>query len=100
MTQVKVKINCWLSQGSDADSSNFEEIRVSVLEGESMLGLVRGLAAQNGVFRRAILNEKGEDSLSNIVVILNGRIVDLDECVGTVFEEGDEVTFLPMLYGG
>ena len=100
MPQVKVRLNCWLSQGLDADSSNFEEIRISVLEGESVLGLVRRLAAQNGVFRRAILNEKGEENLSNIVVILNGRIVDLDGRVGTVFKEGDEVTFLPMLYGG
>jgi len=100
MLKVKLKINSWLSKGLDADSTGFDEIIMSIPEGETVVGLIRHFASENGVFRKAILDEKQQEILSNIVIILNGRIVNPGGRSETALKEGDEVTFVPMLHGG
>lgn len=100
MPQVKLKINCWLRQGLEANSAGFEEIPISAPEGESVLGLISRFASENGVFRSAIFDEKNQEILSNIVVILNGRIVNPHECYETMLKEDDVVALLPMVSGG
>ncbi len=62
MPLVKLKINCWLNQGLDANSAGFEEIAMSVSEGQAVLEIVRRLTAENGIFRRAIYDEKERKS--------------------------------------
>jgi len=100
MPKVKLRVNSWLNKGVDANASNFDEFLWSVPEGESVVGLVRRFASENAVFHKAILDEKQQEILSNIVIILNGRIVDPDTRSETALKEGDEVTFVPMLHGG
>jgi molybdopterin converting factor small subunit len=100
MPKVKLRVNSWLNKGVDANASNFDEFLWVVPEGESVVGLVRRFASENAVFHKAILDEKQQEILSNIVIILNGRIVDPDTCSETALKEGDEVTFGPMLHGG
>ena len=100
MPLVKLKINRWLSQGLNSNSTGFEEIPISVPEGETVLEMVYRLAATHEVFRREILDEEGQYINTNVVVILNGRIVNPYDRSETTFKEGDEVTFLPMLQGG
>ena len=100
MPQVKLKLNRWLSQGLDANSSGFDEISISALEGESIVELLRRLAEQHGVFRKTILDMKNLQILPNIVVMLNGRTVDTSDRSGTTLKEGDEVTFVGVLDGG
>jgi molybdopterin converting factor small subunit len=62
--------------------------------------MVRRLAEENGIFRRAICDEEKKEIQTNIVVILNGRIINPYERSETTLKEGDEVTFSPMPYGG
>lgn len=100
MLQVKLKINRWLGQGLDSNSAGFEEILISVPNGESVLEMVRRLAANNEVFRKEILDKESQNIHTNIIIILNGRIINPYERSETMLKEGDEVTFLPMLHGG
>ena len=80
--------------------SGEEEIAISAPDGESVLGMVRRLAVENGLFRKVIFDGENKKIQRNIVVILSGRIVNPYERSENTLEEGDEVTFLPMLYGG
>jgi hypothetical protein len=52
MLKVKLKINSWLSKGLDADSTGFDEIIMSIPEGETVVGLIRHFASENGVFAK------------------------------------------------
>jgi molybdopterin converting factor small subunit len=100
MPRVKLKVDRLLSRGWETDSSGFEEIPVSVSEGESVLEMVRHLSAGNRGLRGVLYDEESQGIEANVIVILNGRIVNPYECSKSTLKEGDEVTFLPMVDGG
>ncbi len=100
MPQVKLKVNRWLNQDLNSDSAGFEEIPVSISNGELVLEMVRRFAAAHDVFRKEIFDEETQDIHPHIVVILNGRIINPYERSEATLKEGDEITFLPMLHGG
>lgn len=100
MPRVRLKLNCWLSRGVDADSNKFDDIPIIVPKGESLLGMIRRLSTENEVFRREIFDEEHQMIQAHVVVLLNGRIVNLYERSEPTLKEGDVVTFLPMMYGG
>ena len=100
MPQVKLKLNRFLRPGFDSGSADLEEIPITAMEGESIFELARRLAAENNVFHKEIFDEKNQMIETNIVVLLNGRIVNPYERSNTLLREGDEITFISMLYGG
>jgi molybdopterin converting factor small subunit len=100
MPRVKLKVNRWLSRDGEADSTNFEKILTSAWAGKSILGMVRRLAEENDSFRRAIFDGENQQIKPNIIVVLNGRIVNPYERLESTLKEGDELTFLPVQNGG
>lgn len=72
------------------------EIHVSVPDGESLLGMIRRLAAESGGFWTTILGEIG----ASILVVLNGSLVNPYERPEALLKEGDELLLLPMFDGG
>jgi molybdopterin converting factor small subunit len=72
------------------------EMCLSVPDGESILGMVRRLAEENGGVWKTILDEIG----ASIVVILNGSLVNPHDQPEGLLKEGDEVLFLPTFDGG
>lgn len=101
MPTVKLKATGWLRETLKIGSSDSKEmIAISVPEGETLPGLVCHFAAEHGAFWRAISEEEEQGFGRDVLVILNGRIVNpYDRCEGTL-KEGDEVLFLPMFAGG
>ena len=89
-----------LRQGAGENSKDLDETPVTVLEGESILELVRRLAAQDEFFRKNIYDETHQMIETNIVVVLNGSVVNAQDRASTVLREGDEVRFISMFYGG
>ncbi|MCK5553173.1 MAG: MoaD/ThiS family protein [Deltaproteobacteria bacterium] len=100
MPRVKLKVDRLLSRGLEAGSPGLEEIPVSVSEGESVVEMIRRLTAGNSGLRRVLYDEENGGIEPNVIVILNGRIVNPYECSKTTLKEGDEVTFLPLVAGG
>ena len=100
MPQVILKVSRWLSQGSEGASTAFVEIPVATSEGESITGVVRRLAAETHAIPKVIFDEKTRGIQANVVVMLNGRIVNPHQRPELALNEGDEVTFLPMHDGG
>jgi molybdopterin converting factor small subunit len=100
MPQVKLKMPRFLRRGSEDNSTDIVEILITASKGESIFELVRRLVAEDTVFRKDIFDEKNQMIETNIIVILNGRIINPYERSNTILQEGDEVTFVSMLYGG
>ena len=71
-----------------------------VMQGGWARLLVRRLAAEDTVFRKDIFDEKNQMIETDIILILNERIINPYERSTTILQEGDEVTFVSMLYGG
>jgi molybdopterin converting factor small subunit len=96
MPTVKLKLTRWLCQNLNIAPAGAGDICVSVPEGESILGVVRCVAAEKGVFWHTILEEIG----ASVVVVLNGSLINPHDRPEAVLKEGDEVLFLPMFDGG
>ena len=100
MPTVKLKISGWLRQNLDAELIPSEGISISVREGETLPGMARQLAAQNDVFRRILFEEKNREFGANVLVILNGVLVNPHDRSEARLKEGDEVMLLPVMDGG
>ena len=100
MPQVKLKMDRILKQGTEDNSADIEEILITTLKGESIFELVRRLSTEGGVLRKDCFDEKNQMIETNIILVLNGRIINPYERSNTILQEGDEVTLISMLYGG
>jgi len=100
MPKVKLRVNRWLCRSLNIEPTDSSEIFISVPEGESLSEMVSRLAAEDSIFWRALLDEKSQGIGANILVILNGRIVNPYDRSETLLKEGDELTFLPAFDGG
>ncbi len=98
--QVKLKVNSWLRQSLDLETTSSKEIFISAPEGESILEIVSNLAKENPVLWESLFDEKTHMIQSNVIVILNNRIVNPYDRSESTLKEGDELTFLPMFDGG
>jgi len=96
MPMVKLKVTRWMCQNLNITLPGSGEMCVSVSDGESILGMVRRLAAENGGFWKTILEEIG----ASIIVVLNGSLVNPYDRPEALLKEGDELLFLPMFDGG
>jgi len=100
MPRVKLRVNYWLSEDFQDASNGVKEMSMLVPEAESIFEMICRLAEKDDIFRKAVFDEKNQMIQTNVVVILNGRIVNPYERSEATLKEGDEVTLLPMMYGG
>lgn len=100
MPKITVKLHRMLRRDAGADAKDLEATPIDAVEGESVLDLVRRLAAQDEFVRTHIYDEAHQMIETNIVTILNGRLVNPHERGSTALREGDELVFVSMFYGG
>jgi molybdopterin converting factor small subunit len=99
MPTVKVKITGWLRETLTSSPSS-PEILVSVPEGETLSAMVRRFAVENPCFWEVISDTMNQGVGRDVIVILNGSIVNPYDCDKLFLKEGDELVFLPMVAGG
>ena len=95
---VTLKIGGWLGEHLDARWTQPKGLSISVAEGETVLGMVRQLAAQSDVFRKGVLEKEAFGA--DVLVILNGIYVNPYDQSETLLRDGDEVMLLPAVAGG
>jgi len=100
MPKVKLIVTRWLRESMNLGLTDPGEIAVCVPDGESILGMIRCLAAERGDFWRRMIDENGQNIHMDVLVILNGRIVNPYDRKEATLREGDEVMFMPMMAGG
>jgi len=62
--------------------------------------VVRRLATDNHTLGDALYGTSGQTIRGGILVVFNDRIINRSEYAAVAPQDGDEVTFLPMLDGG
>ena len=98
--KVKLRVNKWLRQSLNLESTNSQEISISAPEGVSILEIVSNLAKEDRILWKSIFDEKNYIIQPKVIVILNGRIINPYDRSETILKNGDELTFLPMFNGG
>jgi molybdopterin converting factor small subunit len=100
MPKVKLKVTRWLCRSVNVEPTDSGEMWVSIPDGESILGMVRRLAGEKGALWRAIFDEKTQEIGPNVLVVLNGCIVNASDRSEGLLKDGDELMFLPTFDGG
>ena len=100
MSQVNLKLHCWLSQDVNADANAYEENLVRISEGETLLAMIRRLSGKSEFFKKEIFNEKTQMVREELIVLLNDRLVNIYESTEAILKDGDVVVILPIIYGG
>jgi molybdopterin converting factor small subunit len=100
MPKIKLKISHWLGQCSNLEQRDNYENSILVPEGEVVLGMIRRLAEENNILCSILFDEKDQEIKENVLVILNGRIVNPYDRSEALLKEGDEVMLVPMVGGG
>ncbi len=100
MPTVRLKVTRWLSQSLKGAPAGSTEISIPFPDGETILGMVRHLAAEQGGFWKTIFEEETQAIGEHVLVVLNGGIVNPYDRSEALLKDGDEVMFLPMFDGG
>lgn len=100
LPMITLKISRFLSQTMNVEPLDSNEISVAVSTGESIRGMTRRLAAEQGGVWKRVFDEETQEIAAHILVILNGRIVNPHDRAAALLQEGDELMLLPMFDGG
>jgi molybdopterin converting factor small subunit len=100
MPTVTVKISGWLTENLDPSWTHPDGLSVPTGEGETILGMVRQLAAESDVFRKIVFPKDYLEFGADVLVILNGVFVNPYDRSETLLRDGDEVMLLPVVDGG
>jgi molybdopterin converting factor small subunit len=100
MPTVKLKVSGFLPEKPEVAWAQPEGTLIVISEGETISDLVYRLAARNDVFRKIIFGKENLELGANVIVVLNGMLVNLHDRSESLLREGDEVVLLPVVGGG
>jgi sulfur carrier protein ThiS len=100
MPTVKLKVGGWVHQELNTGWAHPEGAAISVSEGQTIADMARQLAAESNVFRKVVFDREEMEFGANVLVVLNGVIVNPNDRSETLLREGDEVLLLPIMDGG
>ncbi len=100
MAEMRLRVHRLLKEGVEADAPRLDTITVKLAGNEKLLDVVRRVAGGDAVLSNAICENSGRVIRSGIIVVHNDVVISPGEFPSVVLQDGDEVTFLPMIDGG
>ena len=100
MTRVRLEIMPWLSRYFGADGSGRVILDREVRDGATVSDLLEEIASQNPELREVLFAAKNRRLPGHIILILNGRFVQLAGGLDATLRSGDTIRLMPTLGGG
>jgi len=81
--------------------SGKSSITVKIREGDTIATLIQRLSAEFGEdFKRVLVDSEQNDPRPNVLILVNGREIELLQKLETRLEDDDVVTIIPVSHGG
>ena len=81
--------------------SGKSSITVKIREGDTIATLIQRLSAEFGEdFKRVLVDSEQNDPRPNVLILVNGREIELLQKLETRLEDDDAVTIIPVSHGG
>jgi ThiS family len=96
---VTIEVSGWLKSRLQADGCN-SAILSKEAENLSVTELVRSVANQYENIGREIIDSATGQMKGVVLMVLNGRLLGLDEAEKTLLKAGDHLLLVPVLDGG
>jgi molybdopterin converting factor small subunit len=100
MNTIKIEAYSWISGSlGQADNQNLA-LDKELKEGLTLLDLFKSLAGQYPVFGQKVFNLQTGQIDDQVMIIVNGRLIQFKDFKSTVMHDQDSITLSPMLVGG
>ena len=99
MATVSVRVWPTLSALFGAETIRSRALEVEVAEGATLLDLLRGLAAAHPAFGAVMFDAGGAPS-EQVSVVVNDRLPELLDGLGTRLRDGDQIILVQAYAGG
>jgi molybdopterin converting factor small subunit len=96
---VTIEFSGWLKNRLQADGCNSAILRKEA-EHLSVTELIRTVANQYENIGKEIIDSSTGQMKGVVLMVLNGRLLGLDEAEKTLLKEGDHLLLVPVLDGG
>jgi len=81
--------------------SGKSSITVKLREGDTIATLIQRLSAEfSEDFKRVLVDSEQNDPRPNVLILVNGREIELLQKLETRLEDDDVVTIIPVSHGG
>ncbi len=100
MAMIRLEIQPWVSEllGSQAEGNLVLEENVE--EGDTIGDLLKKLKNENQTFGRIMFDTETGNINGNVMIVLNGRIMEALKGLETGIKDGDIIKLLPVISGG
>ena len=96
---IRIEVSGWLKNRLQEEGCN-SEILSEQCEHLSVADLVRRMGSQYESIGREIIDPATGQITGVVLMVLNGRLLGLDEAEEILLEEGDDLLLVPILDGG
>jgi molybdopterin converting factor small subunit len=100
MAKVQVKLPPHVAQMLNAKSSGWLVLEEETKDQTTVSSLLSSLIANYSGFRETVYNPEAGSLNEQIGVVLNEKLLTLDEISQTTLVENDSILILPLYYGG
>lgn len=75
-------------------------LSIKVKEAVPLSKVVKRVVEEEPKLKRALIDPELEDPRPNTLILVNGKEISVLNGLDTIVENGDEVTFVPVVHGG
>jgi molybdopterin synthase sulfur carrier subunit len=80
--------------------SGKQQLTINYKKGMTLKQLVTEMSQETPQLEKAFSDQQLTDSLSNALILVNGREISVLNGLETTLNDGDEIVFVPVVHGG
>jgi molybdopterin converting factor small subunit len=100
MNHVRLEVMPWLSRYFDSEASDRVVLEKDVAEGARVVDLLNEVTCQRQELKRILFDEGSDGLVSHVVVVLNGRLLELVGGLDAKLKDGDTIRLIAGIVGG
>jgi sulfur carrier protein ThiS len=100
MNTVKIESYSWIAGTMGNESIQNQKVKKSVQAGTTVYDLFCEMAANYPEFSKQVFNPSNGQLSDQVMVIMNGRLLQSADLKTTVLKDNDKITLSPVLVGG
>jgi molybdopterin synthase sulfur carrier subunit len=86
--------------GSFRGVSGKNKLSMRVKDAVPLSKVIKRIVEEQPRLKRALIDPELEDPRPKTLILVNGREISVLDGLDTIVENGDEVTFIPVVHGG
>jgi MoaD family protein len=101
MSKVRLEVLSWLAEALDIEEkSDTVSLEQEIEEGKTVRDLLNRLATRYQRFGQMVFDTNAQKLTGRAVIFFNGRTLELVNGLETKLNDGDTLTFIPLIEGG